>query len=121
MESLVSYYLHQAGRGHADNGIALYTQMRLTFSAVMESAVFWEACCVRLCVFALARCQVRGFRGTSYRTKHTDMADPNAKFSDVFRRNLRDSVHRVLKRLRGQGRKRKRLKAGNGLRDLRRI
>jgi len=29
----------------------------------------------------------------------TDMADPNAKLSDVVRRNVRNSAHRVLKRL----------------------
>jgi hypothetical protein len=69
----------------------------------------------------LARCQDRGFRGTSYRTKHIDMADPNAKFLDVVRRNVRDSAHRVLKRLSGQGRKRKRVKAGNNLLEVRRI
>jgi hypothetical protein len=37
----------------------------------------------------------------------TDMTDPNAKFRDV-RRNVRDSAHRVLRRLSGLGRKRKR-------------
>jgi len=38
----------------------------------------------------------------------TDMTDRNAKFLDVVRRNVHDSAHRVLKRLSGQGRKRKR-------------
>jgi hypothetical protein len=42
----------------------------------------------------------------------TDMTDPDAKFRDVVRRNVRDSAHRVLKRLSGQGRKRKRGKGG---------
>ena len=36
----------------------------------------------------------------------SDMADPNAKFRDLVRRNVRDSAHRVLKRLSGQGHKR---------------
>ena len=48
----------------------------------------------------------------------TDMTDPNAKFRVVVRRNVSDSAHRVIKGLRGQGRKRKRVKAGNNLRGL---
>jgi hypothetical protein len=40
----------------------------------------------------------------------TDKTDPDAKFRDVVRRNVRDSAHRVLKRLSGQGRKLKRVK-----------
>ena len=56
--------------------------------------------------------QDRGFRSSRYRSKRTDMADPNANFLDVLRRNVRDSVHRVLKRLSGQGRKRKKGKGG---------
>jgi len=40
------------------------------------------------------------------------MAEPNAKLRDVVGRNVRDSAHRVLKRLSGQGRKRKRGKGG---------
>ena len=50
----------------------------------------------------------------------TDMTDPDEKFREVLRRNVRDSAHRVLKRLSGQGRKRKRVKAGNNLLELRR-
>ena len=42
----------------------------------------------------------------------TDMTDPGAKFCDVVRRNVRDAAHRVLKRLSGEGRKRKRGKRG---------
>ena len=42
----------------------------------------------------------------------TDMTNPEAKFRNVVRRNARDSAHRVLKRLSGQGRKRKRGKGG---------
>ena len=42
----------------------------------------------------------------------TDMTDPDAKFRDVVRRNVRDSAHIILKRLSGQGRKRKRGKGG---------
>jgi len=38
----------------------------------------------------------------------TDKTDPNAKFRDVLRKNVRDSAHRVLKGLSGQGLKRKR-------------
>jgi hypothetical protein len=41
----------------------------------------------------------------------TYMTDPDAKFRDVVHRNSRDSAHRVLKRLSGQGLNRKR---GNG-------
>ena len=59
----------------------------------------------------VGRCQERGFRGTSYRTKRTDMADPNAKFRDVHR-NVRDTADRVLKSLSGQRRKRKGSKGG---------
>ena len=86
----------------------------------MESAVFLAACDVRSSVHCSGTAQDCGFRGTSYGTKHTDMVDPNAKFRDVLRRNVRDSVHRVLKRLSGQGRKRKSVTVGNNLRDLRR-
>ena len=49
----------------------------------------------------------------------TDMAEPSAKFRDVVRRNMRDSAHRVLKRISGQGRKRKRVIAGNYLLEFR--
>jgi len=41
------------------------------------------------------------------------MADPNATFRNVLRSNVRDSAHRILKRLRDQGRKRKRAKGWN--------
>jgi len=56
---------------------------------------------------------------TTGRNIITDMADPNASFRDVVRRNVRDSAHRVLKRLSGQALKRKRAKAGKNLRELR--
>ena len=42
----------------------------------------------------------------------TDITDSNAKFRNVVHRNVRDSAHRVLKKLSGQGRKRKRCKGG---------
>ena len=42
------------------------------------------------------------------------MANPNAKFRDVLRKNVRDSAHRVLKRLGGEGRKRKRATSAKG-------
>jgi len=51
----------------------------------------------------------------------TDMTDPNAKFRDVVRRNVRDSAHRVLKRLSGRDANAKGVKAGNYLLELRRI
>ena len=86
----------------------------------MEKTVFWEASVAFLrASIALARCQDRGFRGTSYRTKHTDMSDPNAKFRDVVRRNVRDSAHRVLKRLSVRDANARAVKAGNNLRELR--
>ena len=70
---------------------------------------------------ALARCQDLGSEALAAgRNILTDMTDPDAKFRDVVRRNVRDSAHRVLKRLSGQGRKRKRVKAQNNLRELRR-
>jgi hypothetical protein len=49
---------------------------------------------------------------TAGRNIITDMTDPEAKFGDVVRRNLRDSAHRVLKRLSGQRLKRNRGKGG---------
>ena len=48
------------------------------------------------------------------RNKLTDMAEPNAKLHDVSRRNVSDSAYRVLKRLRGQGSKRKRATSAKG-------
>jgi len=47
------------------------------------------------------------------------MTDTKVKFRDV-RRNVRDSTHRVLQRLSGHGRKRKRVNVGNNLLELRR-
>ena len=49
----------------------------------------------------------------------TDMADPNAKFRDVVSRKVRDSAHRLLKRLNVEGRKCKTVNAGTNLRELR--
>ena len=46
---------------------------------------------------AMAWCEDRGLRGASYRTKHTDMADSNAKLRDVVRRNVSESAHIGLK------------------------
>ena len=56
----------------------------------------------------MAGCQDRGFRCTSYRTKDMDMADSNAKLRVVVRRNVSEWAHWVIRRLSGQGRKRKR-------------
>ena len=43
-------------------------------------------------------------RNISYMAQNTD---PNARIRDIVRRNMSESAHRVIKKLSGQGRKRK--------------
>ena len=48
------------------------------------------------------------------------MTDPNAKFCDVVRRNVRDSANIFLNRLSGRDGNARWVKAGNNLLELRR-
>ena len=121
MDPLVRYYLHQAGRCHADNGIGPiykippFLQRGHGIGSILGGLwlsfvrpLFWHGA-KTVGSEALA----------AGRNILTDMAEPSAKFRDVVRRNMRDSAHRVLKRISGQGRKRKRVIAGNYLLEFR--
>ena len=70
---------------------------------------------------ALARCQDLGSEALAAGPKIlTDMTDPNAKFRDVVRRNVRDSAHSFVKKLSGRDANAKGVEAGNNFLELRR-
>jgi len=114
MDPLVRYYLHQAGRGHVDNGIGpIYSNPHFIQRGHGIGSILgglWRSF-VRPLLWHGAK-TVGSEALAAGRNIITDMTDPDAKFRDVVRRNVRDSAHRVLKRLSGQGRKRKRGKGG---------
>jgi len=110
MDPLVRYYLHQAGRGHGDNGIGpIYSNPPFLQHGHGIGSILgglWRSF-VRPLLWHGAK-TVGSEALAAGRNILTDMTDPNAKFRDVVRRNVRDSAHRVLKKLSGLGRKRKR-------------
>ena len=98
MDPLVRYYLHQARRGHGDNRIGpIYRNLHFIqrghgigsiLGGLWRSFVRplpWHGA-KTVCSEALAAGQ----------NIITDMTDPDAKFRDVLRRNVRDSGHRIL-------------------------
>ena len=122
MDLLVRYYLHQTGRVRADNGIGSINSNPSFLQRGHGIGSFlgglWRSF---VCLLLWQGAKTMGSEALATgRNILTDMTDPNAEFRDVVRRNVRDSVHRVLKRLSGQGRKRKSVTVGNNLRDLRR-
>jgi len=114
MDPLVRYYLHQAGRVHGDNGKGpIYSnppfiQRGHRIGSILHG--LWRSF-VRPLLWHGAK-TVGSEALAAGRNILTDMLDSDVKFRDVVRRNVRDSAHRVLKRLSGQGRKRKRSKGG---------
>jgi len=86
MGPLVWYYLHEPGRGLVDNGIEP-TYINPSY---------------------LQRGHGTGSSEALVAGRHiTDMADPNAKIRVILRIIVTESVHRVISKLSGQGRKRK--------------
>jgi len=111
---LVRYYIHQAGRGQGDKGIGpIYSNppfIQRSHGIGSILAGLWRSF-VRPLLWHGAK-TVGSEALAVGRNIITDMTDPDAKFRDVVRRNVRDSAHIILKRLSGQGRKRKRGKGG---------
>ena len=108
------YYLYQAGPGHGDYGRGPtynhppFIQRGHGIGSILGG--LWRSF-VRPMIWQRAK-TVCSEAAAAWRSIFTEMSDPDAKFRDVVRRNVRDSAHRVLKRLSGQGRNRKRGKSG---------
>ena len=104
MDPLVQYYIHQAGRGHADDGLGpIYSNppfLQRLHGIVSILGGLWLSF-VRRLLWCGAKIVGSEALATG-RNILSDMADPNAKFREVVRRNVRDSAHRLLKRLSGR-------------------
>jgi hypothetical protein len=98
MDPLVRNYLHQAGRGHGDNGIGpIYSNppfLQRVHGIGSIVGRLWRSF-VRPLLWHGAK-TVGSEALAAGRNIITDMTDPNAKFRDVVRRNVHDSAHRVL-------------------------
>jgi hypothetical protein len=114
MDPLVRYYVHQAVRGHGDKGIGpIYINQPFIQRGHGISSIVGGLCSLFVRPFLWHGAKtVSSEVLAAVRNIITDMKDPDAKFRDVVRRNVRDSAHRVLKMLGGHGRKRKRGKGG---------
>ena len=92
MDPYVRYYLHQAGRGDADNGIGLiysnppFLQRGHGIGIILGG--LWRSF-ARPLLWQGAK-TVGSEALAAGRNILTDMEDPNAKFRDFVRRNIRD-------------------------------
>ena len=114
MDPPVRCYLHQAGRCHCHNGIGpIYSNPTFLqrFHGIGNILVGLWRSFVRPLLWHSAKTVGSEAIGAG-RNILKVMTDPDTKFRDVVLRNVRDTAHRVLKRLSGQGRKRKSGKGG---------
>ena len=114
MDPLVRYYIHQARSGRSDNGMGPICNnppfiQRGHGIGIILGGLWLSFVRPLLCHGTKT---VGSGALLAGRNIPTDMTDPDAKFRDFVRRNLRDSAHRILKWLSGQGRKTKRGKSG---------
>jgi len=112
MDPLVRYYVHQAGRDRGGNGIgpiysnSSFLQIGHGFGSIL--GMLWRSfVCPLLWQCAKAMGSEAIVTGRNIITDMAQNTDPKPKIRDIVRRNMAESVHRVIKKMSGQGRKRK--------------
>ena len=113
MNPLVPYYLHQAGSVRGDNCMGPIYSNTPFLQRGHGIGIFWGGLwrsyvCPLLWKVANAVGSEAIVTGQNIISFIAQNIDPNAKIRDIVHRNMTESAHTVIKKLSGQGRKRKR-------------